>query len=69
MFTNFQDISHVMQHLESEIVIPLIKDGTIIGVLDIDSPIPNRFDETDQRGLEDSNLYVKYFIRKSCTSE
>ena len=36
----------------SEIVIPLIKNGTIIGVLDIDSPIPNRFDETDQRGLE-----------------
>ena len=36
----------------SEIVIPLIKDGTIIGVLDIDSPITNRFDENDQRGLE-----------------
>ena len=38
---------------ESEIVIPLIKDGTIIGVLDIDSPVKNRFDEEDQHGLEE----------------
>ncbi len=45
----------------SEIVIPLIKNGTIIGVLDIDSPIPNRFDETDQRGLEGfANRLCKY---------
>ncbi|MFJ7744394.1 GAF domain-containing protein [Peribacillus sp. NPDC097295] len=36
----------------SEIVIPLIKDGNLIGVLDIDSPITNRFDESDQQGLE-----------------
>ncbi len=36
----------------SEIVIPLIKDGKTIGVLDIDSPELNRFDETDQAGLE-----------------
>lgn len=31
----------------SEIVIPLIKDGKIFGVLDIDSPIYERFDEKD----------------------
>lgn len=36
----------------SEIVIPLMKDGKLIGVLDIDSPITNRFDEMDQQGLE-----------------
>jgi GAF domain-containing protein len=36
----------------SEIVIPLIKDGQYIGVLDIDSPSLNRFDEDDQTGLE-----------------
>ena len=36
----------------SEIVIPLLKDGKLIGVLDIDSPITNRFDESDQQGLE-----------------
>jgi GAF domain-containing protein len=36
----------------SEIVIPLVKDGQTIGVLDIDSPEFNRFDELDQAGLE-----------------
>jgi len=36
----------------SEIVIPLIKDGELFGVLDIDSPLPERFDESDQAGLE-----------------
>ena len=36
----------------SEIVIPLLKGGKLIGVLDIDSPITNRFDESDQQGLE-----------------
>ena len=37
----------------SEIVIPLIKDGILLGVLDIDSPIYDRFDEDDRRGLEE----------------
>lgn len=37
---------------QSEIVIPLIKDGVVIGVLDIDSPEKNRFDEIDQENLE-----------------
>lgn len=36
----------------SEIVIPLMQEGNLIGVLDIDSPITNRFDEIDQQGLE-----------------
>ncbi|PGK07604.1 GAF domain-containing protein [Bacillus anthracis] len=36
----------------SEIVVPIIKDGNAIGVLDIDSPEKNRFDEVDQRYLE-----------------
>ncbi|MFH6953664.1 GAF domain-containing protein [Pseudoalteromonas sp. XMcav1-K] len=36
----------------SEIVIPLIKDGNYIGVLDIDSPSLSRFDSDDQTGLE-----------------
>ena len=36
----------------SEIVIPLVRGDTLIGVLDIDSPLPARFDEDDQRGLE-----------------
>ena len=37
----------------SEIVVPIRKDGMIIGVLDIDSPTKNRFTEADQAGLED----------------
>ena len=36
----------------SEIVIPLVKDGKHIGVLDIYSPSLNRFDLDDQNGLE-----------------
>ena len=36
----------------SEIVIPLRANGNVVGVLDIDSPIFNRFDETDKAGLE-----------------
>lgn len=36
----------------SEVVIPLRKDGRIIGVLDIDSPLYSRFTETDRQNLE-----------------
>jgi L-methionine (R)-S-oxide reductase len=35
----------------SEIVVPLIKSGALLGVLDLDSPRPDRFDEQDARGL------------------
>jgi len=37
---------------QSEIVIPLVKDEKLYGVLDIDSPILERFDEQDQLYLE-----------------
>ncbi|NOJ71564.1 GAF domain-containing protein [Paenibacillus alvei] len=36
----------------SEIVVPLMKEGKCIGVLDIDSPITDRFNEQDQDALE-----------------
>jgi len=36
----------------SELVIPLVKDGALIGVLDLDSPVLARFGEQDQAGLE-----------------
>ena len=36
----------------SEIVVPIVKEGAVIGVLDIDSPEKNRFDEVDQHYLE-----------------
>nr|WP_251040997.1 GAF domain-containing protein [Bacillus sp. ISL-45] len=38
---------------QSEIVVPMVKDGQVIGVLDIDSPEKNRFDELDQQKLEE----------------
>lgn len=40
----------------SEIVVPIHKNGMIVGVLDIDSPIKNRFTKEDQEGLE---VFVK----------
>ncbi len=36
----------------SEIVVPLIEAERLIGVLDLDSPVPGRFDEEDAAGLE-----------------
>lgn len=37
----------------SEIVVPiLLSDGSLFGVIDIDSPIFSRFDKEDQKGLE-----------------
>ena len=36
----------------SEIVVPLIRDGRLIGVLDVDSPELARFDQADRLGLE-----------------
>ena len=37
----------------SEIVVPILrKDGSLYGVIDIDSTIPSRFDEEDEKGLE-----------------
>lgn len=37
---------------ESEIVIPLTVSGSLYGVLDIDSPVPDRFSQEDVAGLE-----------------
>ncbi|PJI49955.1 MAG: GAF domain-containing protein [Pseudomonas sp.] len=36
----------------SELVVPLVKDGRLIGVLDLDSPKVGRFSEDDQAGIE-----------------
>ena len=38
---------------KSEIVLPLIKDGEVIGVLDVDSDELDQFDETDKKYLEE----------------
>lgn len=44
----------------SEIVIPLLKNNELIGVLDIDSPIKNRFSEVDEK-------YLEAFVKELCT--
>jgi len=36
----------------SELVVPLVVDGELFGVLDLDSPSPDRFDADDQAGIE-----------------
>lgn len=36
----------------SEIVVPLVAAGTVVGVLDLDSPVADRFDADDEAGLE-----------------
>ncbi len=43
----------------SELVVPLISGTRILGVIDLDSPLPARFDLDDQRGIETiAALYV-----------
>ena len=37
---------------KSEIVVPLMKHSQLIGVLDLDSPLPSRFDQEDAAGLQ-----------------
>ncbi|QGZ39123.1 GAF domain-containing protein [Pseudoduganella flava] len=36
----------------SELVVPVFVNGAIAGVFDLDSPLPNRFDDVDARGIE-----------------
>ena len=36
----------------SEVVVPLLRSGRLLGVLDIDSPKRNRFNDEDRSGLE-----------------
>ncbi|MFC6336728.1 GAF domain-containing protein [Pseudomonas sp. CCM 7891] len=44
----------------SELVVPLVKDGRLIGVLDLDSPLLARFTPQDQAGIE---LLAAIFLR------
>ncbi|MGY0693054.1 GAF domain-containing protein [Virgibacillus sp. FSP13] len=46
----------------SEIVIPLVVNDEIYGVLDIDSPSTNRFDETDEFYIEKYARIVEDFL-------
>lgn len=45
---------------QSELVVPLIRDGAAIGVIDLDSPRLSRFDAADQAGIEHvARLYLE----------
>ena len=46
----------------SEIVIPLISGGVVVGVLDIDSPVFDRFSDDDKRGLEQVAAIISEII-------
>jgi L-methionine (R)-S-oxide reductase len=43
----------------SEIVVPMLQDGIVTGVLDVDSVALNEFDETDKRYLEEIVSWIK----------
>jgi L-methionine (R)-S-oxide reductase len=46
----------------SEIVVPLLQEGRLLGVLDVDSPLLARFDHEDAAGL---NVAVDHLLRHS----
>ena len=46
----------------SEIVVPLHENGIVTGVLDIDSPVDNRFDEADRAGVEAFARVLEQFL-------
>jgi GAF domain-containing protein len=44
----------------SELVVPLLRDQAVVGVIDLDSPVPGRFDIDDRAGIERvAELYVR----------
>lgn len=50
----------------SEIVVPLLNWGNLVGVLDIDSATPHRFDEDDSEGIES---IVSVFLASQTTDD
>ncbi|MBJ6978459.1 MULTISPECIES: GAF domain-containing protein [unclassified Luteimonas] len=47
----------------SELVVPLFHGGALVGVFDLDSPVPGRFDVEDQQGLEEiARVYVESLV-------
>lgn len=64
-----KDVSKFPGHIacdsasQSEVVIPIYKNDQLIGVLDIDSPHLNRFDEVDKKGFEKFVETLNKFMR------
>jgi GAF domain-containing protein len=48
----------------SELVVPLVENGSVLGVLDLDSPLPARFDEVDRDGCEQLVAVLLVHLRK-----
>ncbi|HEX9207526.1 MAG TPA: GAF domain-containing protein [Steroidobacteraceae bacterium] len=63
-----QDVHQFPGHIacdsasNSEVVVPVIAEGRLLGVLDLDSPLPGRFDAADAKGLE---ALVEVFVQKT----
>lgn len=64
---NVADVTAFVGHIacdsasRSELVVPLIKNGAVIGVLDIDSPLEARFDTLDETTAQ---TIVNHLIKK-----
>lgn len=62
------DVHAVADHIacdansNSELVVPIVIDGRVWGVLDLDSPLHGRFSEQDQAGIE---ALVATFVRQT----
>lgn len=46
----------------SELVLPLRRDGKVVGVLDLDSPLPARFTEEDKAGLLPIAAQLSFYL-------
>jgi putative methionine-R-sulfoxide reductase with GAF domain/alkylhydroperoxidase family enzyme len=54
----------------SELVVPLVDEGAVLGVLDLDSPLLARFDEADREGCEHlTALFVAHHRRSAASAE
>ncbi|MDO4740411.1 MAG: GAF domain-containing protein [Eubacteriales bacterium] len=65
-----QDVHQFPGHIacdsasNSEIVLPICVNGAVWGVLDIDSPLVGRFDESDREGLEKVVRVIEGFLTR-----
>ena len=50
----------------SEVVVPIVLEGELVGVLDLDSPYVGRFDDDDREGLEE---LVEIFLGATSVTE
>ncbi|MBW5799715.1 GAF domain-containing protein [Halomonas elongata] len=63
-----EDVHAIADHIacdsasQAELVVPIVVDGHLWGVLDLDSPVPGRFSEADQAGIE---ALIEVFIART----